>query len=186
MKKLATILLTLLLGVSLAYAGDNPLRLKSGTLAPLKNQGGTISVTLDFSKTKGNRKPLEEYITQDFGSSMEAFHRYEPEMLEWFVDRWNDDIEEGPRAVRSGETSYQLKVVTKTLQIGSRSGYGGGSSISGYALFYRTGEQEPFAEVEILKMYGTFMGGAMMGLPGLKQVYNDLAEYLCDLIYHYK
>ena len=186
MKKLATFLLTICLGVCLAYAGDNPLRLKSGTLAPLKHKGGAIECTFDFSKTKGNRKPLEEYITQDFGSSMDVFHRYEPEMYEWFIDRWNDDIEEGPRAVRSGETTFQLKVVIKTLQLGTKSAWSGaGSSISGYAYFYRSGEEEPFAQVEILKMYGTQMKSSVMGYVGLKQVFNDLAEYLCDLIYHY-
>ncbi len=69
--------------------------------------------------------------------------------------------------------------------MGSKTGWGG-SSISGYAEFYRKGETEPFAVVEILKMNGTIMGAAVMGYPGLKQCFSDLAEYLCDLVYHSK
>lgn len=184
MKRLFSLLLVLILGVGAACAASNPLRLKSGSLAPLKSTGGTIYCNIDFSKTRANRKPLEEYLTQDFGSSMEAFQRYEPEMLQWFMDRWDDDIEEGPKATTSKDAKFQCKVVVKTLQMGAKTGFGG-SSISGYAEFYKSGEEEPFAIVEILKMNGTVMGGAMYGYPGLKQVFNDLAEYLCDLIYHY-
>jgi len=176
--------LAVVLGCMTTMAGTNPLRLKSGSLSPLKTTGGTISCSIDFSKTKGNRKPLEQYIIEDFGSDMETFRRYEPEMLEWFCDRWDDDIEEGPQAVKSDDSIFQLRIVVKTLQMGAKSGWGG-ASISGYAEFYRTGEEEPFAIVEILKMNGTQMGGAMFGYVGLKQVFSDLGEYLCDLIYHH-
>lgn len=184
MKKYLVTLFAILLGCVTVVAGDNPLRLKNGSLSLLKTPGGTISVSIDFSKTKGNRKPLERYVTEDFDSDMATFRRYEPEMLEWFCDRWDDDIEEGPRAVKPSEDAkYQLKIVVKTLQMGAKSGWGG-ASISGYAEFYRTGETEPFAIVEILKMNGTQMGGAMYGYVGLKQVFSDLGEHLCDLIYH--
>lgn len=185
MKRFLSGILCLFLGVSMLSAGTNPLKLKSGSLLPLKEKGGKICCEIDFSKTKGNRKPLEEYITSDFGSDMETFNRYVPEMLQWFMERWNDDIEDGPRTIKSGDSKFQLKIVVKTLQMGSKSGWGG-SSISGYAEIYKTGETEPFAVVEILKMNGTVMGGAMFGYPGLKQVFSDLAEYLCDLIYHSK
>lgn len=183
MKKLILILFTVILTSMTALAGTNPLRLKSGSLSPLKSTGGTILCTLDFSKTKANRKPLEQYLTEDFDSNIETFKKYEPEMLEWFCERWDDDIEEGPRTIKSEDSKLQLKIVVKTLQMGAKSGYGG-ASISGYAEFYKTGEEEPFAVVEILKMNGTQMGGAMYGYVGLKQIFSDLGEYLCDLIYH--
>lgn len=169
-----------------AAAKDNPLRMKSGSLAALKQQGGTISFTADFSKTKANRKPLPQYITEDFQSDMDVFNRYVPEMMEWFGERWDDDIEKGPKATNSKDADFHCDIVIKTLQMGSKSGYGGGSSISGYAQFFKKGAAEPFAEVEILKMNGTIMGGAIWGYPGLKQCFSDLAEYLCDLVYKSK
>lgn len=166
-------------------AKDNPLRLKSGSLSGLRNSGGTIFCEFDFSRTKANRKPLPQYITEDYHSDMETFNRYVPEMVQWFSERWDDDIEKGPRISSSKDSDFRLKVIIKTLQMGSKTGWGG-SSISGYAEFYKKGEAEPFAVVEILKMNGTIMGGAVMGYPGLKQCFSDLAEYLCDLIYHSK
>lgn len=184
MKKVILVILIFFIGSSTVSAASNPLRLKAGTLSPLKEVGGNIYCKIDFSKTKGNRKPLEEYIVNDFDSNMETFHRYEPEMLQWFMERWNDDIEEGPRATTSDTSKFTVKIIVKTLQMGAKTGWGG-ASISGYAEFYRSGEEEPFASVEILKMNGTQMGGAMYGYVGLKQVFSDLAEYLCDLIYHY-
>lgn len=183
MKKILILLLTIVFSIGGVFAASNPLRLKSGVLSPLKTTGGTICCAIDFSKTKANRKPLEVYITQDFDSDMETFHRYEPEMLQWFMERWDDDIEEGPRATTSEDAKFKVKIVVKTLQMGAKSGWGG-ASISGYAEFYKSGDEEPFAVVEILKMNGTQMGGAMYGYVGLKQVFSDLAEYLCDLIYH--
>lgn len=184
MKKIIILTIVVLFGCLYSLAGTNPLRLKSGTLTPIKTTGGTICCSIDFSKTKANRKPLEQYITEDFDSNMETFRKYEPEMLEWFCDRWDDDIEEGPRAVKSGDAKFRLNIVVKTLQMGAKSGWGG-ASISGYAEFYKHDEEEPFAVVEILKMNGTQMGGAMYGYVGLKQVFSDLGEYLCDLIYHH-
>lgn len=184
MKKIFIFAIVVLFGCLYSLAGTNPLRLKSGTLTPLKTTGGTICCSIDFSKTKANRKPLEQYITEDFDSNMETFRKYEPEMLEWFCDRWDDDIEEGPRAIKTGDSKFRLIIVVKTLQMGAKSGWGG-ASISGYAEFYRRDEEEPFAVVEILKMNGTQMGGAMYGYVGLKQVFSDLGEYLCDLIYHH-
>lgn len=181
-KTILTTLLMLFVCLS-AAAGDNTTRLQSGTLSPLKGKGGTIHVIMDFSRTRANRKPLEQYITEDYGSDMETFRRYEPEMLEWFCERWNDDIEEGPRVKNSDDAKFTLNIVIKTLQLGTKSGWAG-SSISGYAEFYRTGEEEPFAKVEILKSIGTRMGSPIPGFPGLKQVFSDLAENLCDLIYH--
>lgn len=183
MKKLIIIALLLIVGVTNAFGKMNPLRLKEGSLNPLKSNGGTICCVLDFSKTKANRKPLEQYLIEDYGSDMKTFHRYESEMLQWFMERWDDDIEEGPRAVTSNDAKFTVKVVVKTLQMGAKSGYGG-ASISGYAEFYKKDKTVPFAVVEILKMNGTQMGGAMFGYVGLKQAFSDLAEYLCDLIYH--
>ena len=185
MKKFIILLCALVLGIATAFAGDNPLRLKSGTLAPLKEPGGTICCVLDFSRTKAHRKPLEQYITEDYGSDMETFRRYQPEMLQWFMDRWDDDIEKGPRTTTDDDAKFSVTIIVKTLQMGAKSG-SGGSSISGYAEFYKKGEEEPFAVVEILKMNGTIMNGAMPGFVGLKQTFSDLGEYLCDLIYHYK
>lgn len=184
MKKIGFAILLTIFTCLNGLAADNPLRLKSGTLAPLKASGGKILCSIDFNKTKGNRKPLAQYLAEDFDSNVETFKRYEPEMLEWFCDRWDDDIEGGPRAVKTGEANFRLNIIVKTLQMGAKSGYGG-ASISGYAEFYRLGEDEPFATVEILKMNGTVMGGAMYGYVGLKQIFSDLGEYLCDLIYHY-
>ncbi len=185
MKKTLIFLMTVILCCGIAVAKDNPLRMKSGTLLPLKGKGGTISCTADFSKTRANRKPLAEYIVNDYQSNMETFDRYVPEMLEWFSDRWDKDIEDGPRITTSKDADFHLQIVIKTLQMGAKS-FVGGASISGYAEFYRRGETEPFAVVEILKMHGTIMGGAMPGYPGLKQCFSDLGEYLCDLIYHSK
>lgn len=185
MKKAIILLLAIVLGCGIAAAKDNPLRLKSGTLAPLKGKGGSIHCVLDFSKTKGNRKPLKQYLTEDFDSDIATFHRYEPEMLQWFCERWNDDIEDGPKTSGTEKADYQLKIIVKNLQMGAKTGFGG-SSISGYGEVYKTGETAPFAVVEILKMNGTIMGGAMFGYPGLKQCFSDLAEYFCDLIYHSK
>lgn len=183
MKKTLILLSIVMLAIGAAFAGENPLRLKSGSLYELKSAGGTITCSLDFSRTKGNRKPLEQYLTEDYGTTMAAFNRYEPEMLQWFIERWDDDIEEGPRAVEAAGSKYSLVVVVKNLNLGTKTGWGG-ATISGYAEFYRAGEEEPFAVVEILKMHGTMLGGAVPGLPGLKQTFNDLAEHLCDLIYH--
>lgn len=183
MRKYAVILFILIGGMIASAA--NPLRLKSGTLSPLKGKGGTVHVTLDFSKTRANRKPLEQYLIEDIGSDMETFHKYEPEMMEWFREKWNDEIEEGPQAISSGESALRLHVRVRTLQMGAKAG-GGGSTISGYADFYREGETEPFAVVEILKFNGTMFGGTLHSYVGLKQCFNDLAEYLCDLIYHSK
>lgn len=175
--------LSLIIGITTMFGASNPLRLKDGSLSPLKSTGGTICCVLDFTKTKANRKPLAQYLTEDFDSNIEAFQKYEPEMLQWFMERWDDDIEEGPRAVTSEDAKFTAKIIVKTLQMGAKSGYGG-ASISGYAEFYKKDESEPFAVVEILKMNGTQMGGAMYGYVGLKQIFSDLAEYLCDLIYH--
>lgn len=183
MKKSIIVIFLFLISSIVAFA-DNPLRLKSGTLAPLKTNGGLISCSFDFSKTKTNRKPLKQFIVEDYHSDMETFRRYELEMLEWFCDKWDEDIEEGPRAVTIEGEKLALKVVVKTLQMGTKAGWGG-ASISGYAEFYEKGSSEPFAIVEILKMNGTQLGGAMSGYVGLKQVFSDLAEHLCDLIYHY-
>lgn len=183
MKKLCLLLLLIVFSGIAATAKDNPLRLKSGSLSTLKNSGGEIECVIDFSRTKANRKPLEQYITEDYKSDMETFRRYEPEMLQWLMERWDDDIEKGPKATTSDSAPLELRIVVKTLQMGAKTGYGG-SSVSGYADFYKRGDTEPFATVEILKMNGTIMGGAVPGFPGLKQVFSDLAEYLCDLIYH--
>lgn len=184
MKRLAVIIVALLYFMPILTAKDNPLRLKSGSLSPLKETGGLISCSLNFSKTKANRKPLEIYLKDDFDSNIETFHRYEPEMLQWFMERWDDDIEEGPQATSSENGKFKLNIIVKTLQMGAKTGWGG-SSISGYAEFYRNNDSEPFAIVEILKINGTVMGEALYGYLGLKQVFSDLAEYLCDLIYHY-
>lgn len=167
-----------------AQAKTNPLRVKSGTLKPLKSGGGTIEVVFDFSKTRGNRKPLEQHLQEDFNSSMEEFRENEPEMRKWFCERWNDDIEKGPKIGQGDGTTYQMTIVIKNLQMGAISGYGG-ASISGYAEVFRRGESEPFAVIEILKLSGTQLGTAIAGYPGLHQAFNDLAEYMCDLIYHY-
>lgn len=182
-RKILISIVIIFFGCSVAFAASNPLRMKSGSLSPLKMIGGTICCSIDFSRTKANRKPLEEYITQDFGSNMGVFHRYEPEMLQWFMERWDDDIEDGPRATTYENAQFKVVVVVKTLQLGAKSGWGG-ASISGYAEFYRGDDETPFAVVEILKMNGTQMGGAVYGYLGLKQVFSDLAEYLCDLVYH--
>lgn len=185
MKKTIALIFAIMLGCFPIAAKHNPLRIKSGTLSALKNCGGSISCEFDFNKTKANRKPLEQYIVEDYQSDMETFGRYVPEMMEWFCDRWDKDIEKGPRITSEKTSDFRLKVIIKTLQMGSKTGWGG-SSISGYAEFYRKGETEPFAVVEILKMNGTIMGAAVMGYPGLKQCFSDLAEYLCDLVYHSK
>lgn len=185
MKRFTLIVLAIVLGFGIAMAKHNPLRLQSGSLAPLKGKGGTIHCILDFSKTKGNRKPLEQYITEDFYGGMETFLRYKPEMIQWFCERWDDDIEKGPKTTGSEQADFQLVIIIKNLQMGAKSGYGG-ASISGYAHFYKTGETDPFAVVEILKMNGTMLGAPVPSYPGLKHCFNDLAEYLCDLIYHSK
>lgn len=183
MNRIITIILSVIIGFTTMFGATNPLRIKDGSLTPLKTTGGKICCVLDFSKTKANRKPLAQYLVEDFDSDIETFQKYEPEMLQWFMERWDDDIEEGPRATTSDEAKFTAQIVVKTLQMGAKSGYGG-ASISGYANFYKKGETEPFAVVEILKMNGTQMGGAMYGYIGLKQIFSDLAEYLCDLIYH--
>ncbi len=177
--------MAVVLGCGVAAAKDNPLRVKSGSLVPLKNCGGTIHCTIDFSKARANRKPLEQYILEDFYGDMDTFRRYEPEMLQWFSEKWDEDIENGPKTTVSENADFRLNVRIRTLQMGSKYG-SGGSSISGYADFYKTGETEPFAVVEILKMNGTIMGAPIPGYPGLKQCLSDLGEYLCDLIYHSK
>lgn len=180
--RLTTVAIIAIFGVMAAWAA-NPLRLKSGSLKPLKGCGQTICCKFDYSKTKGNRKPFAQYLVEDYGSDTETFERYQPEMWQWFADRWDDDIEKGPKSTHDESAPFTLNVIVKTMQLGSKS-FSGGASISGYAEFYRTDEAEPFAVVEILKMNGTLMGGAMPGFPGLKMTFNDLAEHLCDLIYH--
>ena len=75
MKKLCLLLLLIVFSGIAATAKDNPLRLKSGSLSTLKNSGGEIECVIDFSRTKANRKPLEQYITEDYKSDMETFRR---------------------------------------------------------------------------------------------------------------
>lgn len=184
MKKLSLVCF-LLLSCLLMNAKNNPLRLQEGSLTSLKNCGGLITCKFDFSKTKSNKKSLKEYIEEDTKMSFESFKRTEPEMLTWFMERWDDDIEEGPKATTSDDAQFKVDIIIKNLTLGSNSGYGA-ASISGKALFYKKGENEPFAVVEILKMNGTMVGAGVPGYIGLKQSFNDLAEYLCDLIYHSK
>ncbi|MCM1066640.1 MAG: hypothetical protein NC418_03585 [Muribaculaceae bacterium] len=186
MKRTLSILVAIIAGALIAMAGSNPFRLKSGSLRELKHSGGTIYVEMDFSKTRANRKPFEQYLTEDFGTTMKVFERYQPEMMRWFCERWDDDIDDGPKAVETDGAPYRLVLVIKTLNLGAKSGMGGGASASGYAEFYRQGESEPFATVEMLKFYGTILGGSVPGFPGLKQTFSDMAEYLCDTIYHNK
>lgn len=183
MNRIIAFLISVFIGITTIFGATNPLRIKNGSLTTLKETGGKICCLLDFSKTKANRKPLAQYLVEDFDSNIETFKKCEQEMLQWFMERWNDDIEEGPRATTSDEAKFTAKIVVKNLQMGAKSGYGG-ASISGYAEFYNKGESEPFAVVEILKMNGTQMGSATYGYVGLKQIFSDLAEYICDLIYH--
>jgi len=183
MKRLMIMVMMTMIMVA-ASAKTNPLRLQSGTLTPLKGKGGSIVCEFDFSRTRGNRKPLEQHLSEDFDSSIEEFNSKIPSFWKWFSDRWNDDIEEGPHITKDNRAPLVMKLIIKNLQMGAKSGYGG-VSISGYAQFYREGETVPFAVVEILKLTGTQMGISIAGYPGLQQAFNDLAEYLCDLIYHY-
>lgn len=171
--------------VAMTAAADNPLRMKSGSLRLLKNSGESIYCEIDFSKTKANKKSLNEYLEDDYGSSREEFDSKIPTMEEWFSDRWDDDIKKGPRYTTNPDAPYKMVVQVKNLQLGPRSGYGG-ASISGYVNFYKKGESTPFAEVEILKLEGTQLRIPLPGYPGMIQIFNDLAEYLCDLIKHSK
>lgn len=180
-KQLLLLLIFIAIG-SAAYAVTNPLRLKSGSLAPLKITGGTICCVFDFSECETNDKPLELYLTEDYGTSIEMFNRELPDMKRWFMERWDDDIEKGPRATEDTNAPFRLKFRVLTLQMGSKSG-SAGASISGYAEFYRQGEEQPFAVVEMLKIWGTQMRVPVAGYSGLRQCFNDAAEYLCDLIY---
>ena len=167
--------------VVMTAAADNPLRLKAGSLKPLKDAGQTISCTIDFSKTKGNRKPLDQYLTEDYGSSRRDFNEQVPTMEKWFTDRWNDDIKKGPKYTKNADAPFHMVVEVRTLQLGSRNGLGA-SSFSGYVNFYRKGEAEPFAVVEVLKQQGTQFGTPLPGYLGLNQAFSDLAEFLCKLI----
>lgn len=167
--------------VAMTAAADNPLRMKSGSLTPLKNAGQTISCTIDFSKTKGNRKPLDEYLSEDYGSSRRDFNDQVSTMKKWFTDRWNDDIKKGPKYTASEDAPFSMVIEVKTLQLGSRNGQGG-ASFSGYVYFYNKGEAEPFAVVEVLKQQGTQFAEPLPGYWGLNQAFNDLAENLCNLI----
>lgn len=184
MKRLFVVMVLAALVVGSASA-DNPLRLKSGSLRPLKNSGESICCVIDFSQTKGNKKPLDQYLVEDYDSSRKVFDSHVPTMEEWFADRWDDDIKRGPRYTDNPDAPYKMSIVVKTLQLGPKSGYGG-ASISGYVNFYRQGEETPFAEVEILKLEGTQFKVPLPSYPGLIQAFNDLAEYLCDLIKHSK
>lgn len=185
MKKVITIFAFILLTLNCLNAKENPLRLQSGSLTALKNAGGYITCELDFSKAKGNKKPLKEYLNEDSNGSFDGFMNYVPEMLQWFMERWDDDIEKGPKATSSTKSPYKLKIIIKNVNLGANSGYGA-ASISGKAEFYKEDQKEPFAVVEILKMNGTILGGGVPGYFGLKQCFSDLAEYLCDLVYHSK
>lgn len=167
--------------VAMTAAADNPLRLKAGSLKPLKDAGQTISCTIDFSKTKGNRKPLDQYLTEDYGSSRRDFNEQVPTMEKWFTDRWNDDIKKGPKYTKSEDAPFSMVIEVKTLQLGTRNGLGA-ASFSGYVYFFRKGETEPFAEVEVLKQQGTQFAEPLPGYLGLYQAFNDLAENLCNLI----
>lgn len=164
-------------------AAENPLRLKSGSLRPLKHSGKTICCEYDFSRTKANRKTLDEFLVNDMESSRAVFDEQVPTMQKWFSDRWDDDIDNGPKYTTREDAPYRMVILVKTLQMGSKSGQGG-SSISGYVNFYRQGEEDPFAVVEVLKLEGTQFKVPVPGYIGLYQVFNDLAEYLCDLISH--
>ena len=184
MKRYIFSLLMITLAV-LTAAASNPLRVTSGSLRQLKNSGQSIYCEIDFSKTKGNKKPLNEYLTEDYDSSREVFDSHVPTMEEWFSDRWDDDIKKGPRYSTDPDAPYKMIISVKNLQLGPKSGYGG-ASMSGYVYFYKNGEDTPFAEVEILKLTGTQFKVPLPSYPGLIQAFNDLAEYLCDLIKHSK
>lgn len=174
--------LLLLLAAGSAQAGNNPLRLKSGSLAPLKDAGGKIYCEFDFSQCRANRKPLQQYLEEDYGTSMAEFNREVPVMKEWFMERWDDDIEKGPKVTEDSVAPLKMKIRVLNLQMGAKSG-AAGASISGYAEFYKQGEEEPFAVIEMLKIWGTQMMTPMPGYLGLRQAFNDAAEYICDLIY---
>lgn len=176
--------ITMLMMVGLVFmtvAANNPLRIKSGSLRPLKACRESIYCEIDFSKTKANKKSLDEYLEDDYGSSREVFDSKIPTMEEWFSDRWDDDIKKGPRYTTNPNAPYKMIILVKNLQLGPKSGFGG-ASISGYVNFYRNGEEMPFAEVEVLKLHGTQFKVPISGYPGMFQIFNDLAEYLCDLI----
>ena len=178
--------LLLLMAITLSipvFAGNNPLRLKSGSLTPLKDNGGKIFCEIDLSKCRGNRKPFEQHLIEDFDSSIEEFNREFPTIRKWFCERWDDDIEKGPKISTDESAPLRMKIVVKNCQMGAKSGFGG-ASISGYAEFYHHGEDTPFAVIEILKIFGTQMKAPVAGYLGVKQAFNDLAEYICDLIYH--
>lgn len=167
--------------VAMTAAAANPLRMKSGSLHILKNSGGSIYCKIDFSKTKSNKKSLDEYLEDDYGSSREVFDSKIPTMEEWFSDRWDDDIKKGPRYTTEPDAPYRMEIMVKNLQLGSRSGFGG-ASISGYVNFYKKGEDTPFAVVEMLNLEGTQLRIPLPGYSGMFQIFNDLAEYLCKLI----
>ena len=184
MKKLL-ISLMMACTVVLTVMAANPLRMKSGSLRPLRNSGQTICCEIDFSKTKANKKTLDEYLVDDYGSSRESFDKRIATMEEWFSDRWDDEINKGPRYTKNPNAPFKMIIEIKTLQLGTKSG-AGGASISGYVYFYSQGEETPFAEVEILKLQGTQFKTPVPGYNGMYQTFNDLAEYLCDLIKHSK
>ena len=167
--------------VVMTAAADNPLRVKSGSLKPLKDAGQTISCTFDFTKTNANQKPLNEYLADDYGSSRRDFDSEVPTMVQWFAERWDDDIKKGPKYTKNADAPFHMVVEVRTLQLGSRNGLGA-SSFSGYVNFYRKGEAEPFAVVEVLKQQGTQFGTPLPGYLGLNQAFSDLAEFLCKLI----
>ena len=167
--------------VVMTATADNPLRLKSGSLKPLKDAGQTISCTIDFSKTQGNQKPLNAYLVNDFGSSRKEFDSQVPNMEQRFSERWNKDIKKGPKYTTSNDAPFHMVIQVNNLQLGSRNGLGG-ASFSGYVFFYRKGEAEPFAQVEVLKQQGTKYLDPQPGYLGLHQAFNDLAEFLCKLI----
>ncbi len=168
--------------IAFSALAENPLHLKSGSLRELKRCGKSISCHFDFSGTRANRKSLNEYLVNDYQSSRKEFDNNVPTMIKWFSDRWDDDIDDGPRYTSNPNAPYHMEVVIRTLQLGTKSRFGG-SSISGYVYFYYNGDEIPFAEVEILKLEGTQFKVPLPGYEGLYQVFNDLAEYLCDLIF---
>jgi len=191
MKRIALFFTILTLVAPLVAKADNPLRIKAGSLAALKLGRGAISFDIDLSQTKYKGTPLYDYLEQA-NVDREYFDDNVPEMERYFAEKWNKKIGKGCKIARSDDDAkYYMVVVVKTLQLGSVASAAlsgmGGASVSGKVLFFDDGEgDEPFCEVEVLKQQGTLSGSSVAGIEGLKWVFNDLAENLCDLVKHSK
>lgn len=191
MKKLYLSLLCIVVTFLVSFADDNPVSVMKGSVELLRNPASKLSWEIDYSKAKCAKKPLFEYL-EEIGKSKEEWDAFEPEVKRYFRDKWEKNIDhnDGAKLVDDPNLAdLHMVIKVRTFNIGNDkahytpgTSYSAGATMSGYVHFFKKGESTPFCVLEILEMYGTYMGATVQGNVGRCWLFNDLAEYICEII----